>query len=184
MSEEYDERVLYSGRHLLLMARGKWEYVTRPIRKPAVGIVAVTNDDRIILVEQFRLPAGERVIELPAGLAGDVAGAEHESLVESAKRELLEETGYEAAHWTELVSGYSSPGLSDESVVLFLAQGLTKRGPGGGDHGESITVHEVAIDGVMAWLADKRAKIDFKLLAGLYAMRVYRNQGASTDTVR
>src|SRR5690242_9257947 len=108
MPEQEQLNILCEGRHMSMVARGKWEYVTRATKTPAVAIVAITNDNRIVLVEQFRIPAGESLIELPAGLTGDVAGSEHESLVESAKRELLEETGYEAAHWTKLTSGYSS----------------------------------------------------------------------------
>jgi ADP-ribose diphosphatase len=169
MPEPQEPKSLFTGRHLLMLAQGRWEYVTRTIKRPAVAIVAVTDDDRVILVEQFRPPVGECVIELPAGLTGDVAGSEDESLVDSAKRELLEETGYEASQWSELARGYSSPGLTDELIVLFLAKGLTKTGLGGGDASESITVHEVPLDGVIAWLADKRSKVDFKLLAGLYA---------------
>jgi ADP-ribose diphosphatase len=183
MAEQSEEHVLFEGRHLSMVGRDKWEYVTRKIRKPAVGIVAITNDDRVVLVEQFRPPVGERVVELPAGLSGDIAGAEDESLVESAKRELLEETGYRAACWTELASGYSSPGLTDELIVLFLAEGLEKCGPGGGDSSEQITIHEVPIDEILTWLSARRAKVDLKLLAGLYAVREHRGgQGSRSGS--
>lgn len=175
MSNDSQERTLYAGRYVCLLARGKWEYVTRIKRQPAVGIVAVTDNNCVVLVEQFRPPTDEYVIELPAGLSGDVAGAEHESLLEAAKRELFEETGYEAAQWTELVCGYSSPGLTDEQTALFLAEGLTKRGPGGGEPEEAITIHEVPIDDVLTWLAARGSKADLKLLAGLYAVRELRN---------
>ncbi|HZN35939.1 MAG TPA: NUDIX hydrolase, partial [Pirellulaceae bacterium] len=132
MSEQDHPRPLWAGRHVSVLARGKWEFVTRNTRRPAVGIVAITGERRIVLVEQFRPPVNARVIELPAGLAGDQAGAEQEPLLAAAQRELLEETGYRAARWTELAGGYSSPGLTDELVVLFLAEGLTKVAPGGG----------------------------------------------------
>src|SRR6476469_4623571 len=133
MADTNEMKVLYAGRHLTLISRGRWEFATRPVRRPAVGIVAITDDDLVILVEQFRVPVEETVIELPAGLTGDVAGSEHESLLESAKRELCEETGYEAKHWTELSRGYSSPGLTDEMIVLCFAEGISKLGSGGGD---------------------------------------------------
>ncbi|HEX3600466.1 MAG TPA: NUDIX hydrolase [Lacipirellulaceae bacterium] len=176
MSDTGEIITLHAGRHLSLVARGRWEFATRPVNKPAVGIVAITDADCVVLVEQYRVPVAETVIELPAGLTGDVAGNEHESLLESAKRELREETGYEALRWAELGSGYSSPGLTDERIVLFLAEGLSKRGPGGGDETEDITVHEVSIDHVMEWLAERRAKTDLKLLAGLYAAQETRNK--------
>jgi ADP-ribose pyrophosphatase len=142
------------------------------------GIVAITEDDRVVLVEQFRIPVEETVIELPAGLTGDIAGSEHESLLELAKRELSEETGYEAEHWTELGRGYSSPGLTDEMIVLFLAEGISKRGRGGGDGSKNITVHEVPFHEVMTWLNERGAKADLKLLAGLYATHEFRSKRA------
>lgn len=169
MDDPTESKTLYAGRHIWLLGRGRWEYVTRNTRRPAVGIVAITNDGNVVLVEQYRVPVGRKVFELPAGLAGDVAGAESETLVAAAQRELLEETGYMAKHWTELGSGYSSPGLTDESIVLFLAEGLEKQGPGGGDASEQISLHEVALHGVLPWLAERQAAADLKLLAALYA---------------
>ena len=160
---------VYKGRHMSMHKRGSWEYATRNVARPAVGIVAVTDTGGVLVVEQHRPPVGESVIELPAGLSGDIAGKEDEPLVEAAKRELLEETGYAASRWTELLSGYSSPGLTDESITLFLAEGLVQKGPGGGDESESITVHEVPFGEVLTWLRRKAAVVDLKLLAGLYA---------------
>jgi ADP-ribose pyrophosphatase len=162
-------KTLWAGRHLTVLARGKWEFATRNTRRPAVGIVALTDDRRVVLVEQFRPPVNASVIELPAGLAGDQPGAEHEPLLTAAQRELLEETGYQAKRWTELTSGYSSPGLTDEQIVLFLAEGLTKVSAGGGDASESITPHEVPLAEISAWLANQHQPIDLKLYAGLYA---------------
>jgi ADP-ribose pyrophosphatase len=156
-----------------MVKRGDWEFVARNTNTPAVGIVAITDDGKIVLVEQHRPPVGGRVVELPAGLAGDIAGAEDEALLDAAKRELLEETGYVAAKWAELSRAYTSPGLTDESVVLFLAQGLTKQSAGGGDSGEQIMIHEVALDNVISWLQMNELSLDVKLLAGLYAAQPY-----------
>lgn len=160
---------VYVGRHLSMRDRGGWEYAARNTARPAVGIVAVTDAGDVVLVEQHRPPVNQRVIELPAGLSGDVAGNEHEALLEAAKRELLEETGYVADRWTELMSGYSSPGLTDESITLFLAEGLKREGPGGGDHYEDIAIHEVPLTEVLPWLRRRDAMADLKLLAGLLA---------------
>jgi 8-oxo-dGTP pyrophosphatase MutT (NUDIX family) len=85
---------VYEGRHLSMFNRGGWEYAKRNTARPAVGIVAVTDDGKVVLVEQHRPPVGRNVIELPAGLSGDIAGSEEETLLEAAQRELLEETGY------------------------------------------------------------------------------------------
>lgn len=160
---------LHRGQHVSLVARGKWEYATRNTQRPAVGIVAITDDEKVVLVEQYRPTVEQTLIEAPAGLAGDITGAEQESLLVAAQRELLEETGYVARCWTELISGYSSPGITDELIVLFLAEGLTRQGAGGGDEHENITLHEVPVREVLTWLADRGAKADLKLLAGLHA---------------
>lgn len=160
---------MYAGRHLSMLSIGSWEYATRNTARAAVGIVALTDQSNVVLVEQHRPPVGRSVFELPAGLCGDIAGSEDEPLLEAAKRELLEETGYTAQQWTELVTGYSSPGLTDESITLFLAEDLQKEAAGGGDQSEDIAVHEVPLDGVLAWLRAKAAVADLKLLAGLFA---------------
>jgi len=62
---------------------------------------------------------------------------------------------------------------TDESIVLFLAQGLVKQGADGGDESENITVHEVAFDGVLAWLNDRKTSVDLKLLAAMYAAQFH-----------
>ena len=169
MRKEHELKTVHAGRHLTMVTRGTWEFVTRNTKRPAVGIVAITDDGKIVLVEQFRPPVGRTVVEIPAGLTGDIRGAENEALVEAAKRELMEETGYTAKRWTQLGGGYSSPGLTDESIVLFLAEGLERQHAGGGDESEQITVHEVALDGVIPWLNERNARADLKLFAGLYA---------------
>lgn len=170
---------LHRGKHLQLIARGHWEYATRTVASGAVGIVAITPDERVILVEQFRIPAGRSVIEIPAGLVGDQPDLAGEPLLVAAQRELLEETGYESEHWTELSSGYSSPGLTDESITLFLAEDVRKTGLGGGDDTENIVVHEVPLDEADAWIARQQAAgqgADLKLLAALYLAHRRRDQ--------
>lgn len=168
MAQPSERETLYAGQHLTMVRTGTWEFASRNIKKPCVGIVAITDTGNVVLVEQHRPPIGRTSIEIPAGLSGDIEGAEDESLVEAAKRELLEETGYSAQKWTEIGSGYSSPGLTDESVVLFLARGLEKVSAGGGDDSEDIVVHEVGIDEVSRWLDQKGHAADLKLLAGIF----------------
>lgn len=174
--DSLDLKTLHAGRHLSLVARGKWEFASRNTNRPAVGIVAITDNNEVILVEQRRPAVNATLMELPAGLAGDIAGAEQEPLLDAARRELLEETGYTADRWTELAAGYSSPGLTDELIVLFLAEGLHKVAAGGGDESESIAVHEVPLHAVLPWLAERGWKADMKLLAGLYAAEAVRRE--------
>ena len=162
---------LHAGRFLSLVRRGHWEYVTRRGTTGVVAIVAVTDDAKLLLVEQARPPVGKQAIELPAGLAGDIVGEETESLATAAKRELLEETGYEAQEVRWLSEGPSSAGLTDEMISLFLMSGLTKTSAGGGDASEDIVVHEVPLPTVPDWLEERRRAgcvIDLKIYAGLF----------------
>lgn len=86
----------------------------------AVGVVALDDADRVVLVRQYRHPVGARLWELPAGLI-DVAG---EPLVDAAARELAEEADLVAEHWQLLADVHTSPGSSNEVIRLFLARGL------------------------------------------------------------
>ncbi len=164
---------LAEGRHLHFVVEDGWEYVERNVVSGIAVIVGVTPEDRLLLVEQHRVPVGRRVIELPAGLAGDVAGKESEDLAEAARRELLEETGYAAERMTPLVSGPPSAGVTSEVVTFLRATGLRRVGPGGGDEHEAIVVHEVPLSSIDAFLEQKAAQgllVDPKVYAGLYLL--------------
>lgn len=170
MKNDHEPTTIAEGKRIRLVRRGDWEYVTRKSVSGIVAIVAVTDDRKMVLVEQFRPPVGKAVIELPAGLAGDEVGHEQEDLAEAARRELLEETGYEAAAMTLLAEGVPSAGITDEIITLFRATGLKKTGKGEGDGSEQITLHEVAVDDVPAWLEAQRNAgrlVDLKIYSGL-----------------
>lgn len=87
----------------------------------AVGVAAVDEQGRVVLVQQYRHPLRRRLWELPAGLI-DVDG---ESLPEVAARELAEEADLRAARWDVLIDMYTSPGYSDERIRVFLARELS-----------------------------------------------------------
>jgi ADP-ribose pyrophosphatase len=164
-------RVVHEGRHLRFLRRGRWEYVERVGTSGIVVIVPVTADDKLVLVEQFRVPVGRWVIELPAGLAGDTPGARRESLAAAARRELLEETGYAAGKLELVSSGPISAGLSTELITVYLARGVRRVARGGGDATEDIRVHAVPLAKVEGWLrrAEKRGRlVDVKVYAGLH----------------
>ena len=145
-------KTMAEGRFLRLVDSDTSEFVQRTRSSGVVCIVATTREHKLLLVEQFRPPLNASVIELPAGLAGDVDDAD-ESFETAARRELLEETGYEADEWIQLCDVVSSAGLTDEVVTVFRASELRKTGSGGGDESESIIVHEVDINSLTDWLA-------------------------------
>ena len=93
------------------------QYVEHP---GAAAVVAIDDDERVVLIQQYRHPIKERDWEIPAGLL-DVAG---EPPLETAKRELTEEADLAADRWQHLVSMHTTPGGNDEVVHLFLARGL------------------------------------------------------------
>jgi len=166
-----EPRILAEGRFARLLSHRGWEWVERTNTSAAVVIVAITDRRQLVLVEQYRIPLGRRVIELPAGLVGDLAENKQEGLVEAARRELLEETGYEAASIDYLMEGTSSAGLASEIYTLLLARDVRKVGPGGGDSSEDIQVHVVPLDEVEAWLESKRrdgTMISPKIYSALY----------------
>ena len=162
---------LYAGRWLRLMKRGRWEYAERTNPGGGVIIVAMTPENRILFVEQWREAVKAKTIEMPAGLVGDIAGNASESAVAAAERELVEETGYRAERVEFLMAGPSSAGMSNEIIAFVRAHGLTRVQAGGGDSTEDIVVHEIPRDEAAAWLLQKSREgysIDPKLFAGLY----------------
>jgi 8-oxo-dGTP pyrophosphatase MutT (NUDIX family) len=94
------------------------EVVTHP---GAVAIVALDDEGKVVLVNQYRPAVRARFDELPAGLL-DVDG---ETALVAAQRELAEETGLAAEEWNVLVDLHSSPGMTDEAVRIYLARGIT-----------------------------------------------------------
>jgi ADP-ribose pyrophosphatase len=142
-------RVLAEGKYLRMVSENGWEFAERSRGLEAVAIIAVTPAGELILTEQYRVPLKRNIIDLPAGLVGD--DREGEEMLSAAKRELEEETGYRAARMKKAFGGPTSAGLSNEVVNLLLASGVKKVGDGGGVSGESITVHLVPVDKVLAW---------------------------------
>ncbi|MCE5230133.1 NUDIX hydrolase [bacterium] len=167
------KRVLAEGKYLRLIDDNSWEYVERRVGTNVVGVMAKTNDEKIVLVEQYRASMHAQVIELPSGLVGD-EDDHNESILKAAERELLEETGYAAREFRKVIEGPSSTGLTNEVVNFIMATGLEKKNGGGGVGNEKITVHEVPIAEADAWLRKKSESglcIDPRVYIGLYFLK-------------
>lgn len=133
ISLQVDEVQLPNGQ------KSKREIVKHP---GAVAIIPITDDHKIVMVEQFRKPLERIVIEIPAGKLEK--GEEPE---QTARRELEEETGYECQSLEWLISFYTSPGFADEIVHLYVAKGLTKKQDAAPlDEDEFVNIMEVTLE--------------------------------------
>ncbi|MDO5707766.1 MAG: NUDIX hydrolase [Andreesenia angusta] len=108
--------------------------------KDAVAILAINEEEEIILVRQYRIAVDDAILELPAGLIED-----GESEEAAARRELREETGYTANRMEKMHTFYSSAGFSNEKIHIFFASDL-KSGEMDLDEGENIVVEKFHID--------------------------------------
>ena len=154
---------VWEGKYIVAKKQGTWEYVARARGIQAAVILAV-DEGAVLLVEQYRVPLGQRSLELPAGLVGDEEAGE--TAEASAARELEEEAGYRADRVTSLGTFYASPGMVSECFTLVRAEGLTRVSDGGGTADEDITVHRVPLGGIVDFVAAKRAEgvaIDVRL---------------------
>ncbi|HST45838.1 MAG TPA: NUDIX hydrolase [Luteimonas sp.] len=178
-----EPELLYQGDWLRMVRRGTWESCERTHggNGMAVLVIAVTPDDEVLFVEQFRVPLGARTIEMPAGLVGD--DFDDDTLESAARRELIEETGWDAARIDLLLTGPTSAGMSNERIAFARARGLTRVGSGGGVGGEDIIVHAVPRGGAPAWLMARHAEgfeLDLKLWAGLWMIE-FNPDGTRAD---
>ncbi|MCK9877756.1 NUDIX hydrolase [Frankia sp. Ag45/Mut15] len=119
-SVAYTGRIIAVRRDLVRMPDGDVSQRDVIVHPGAVGVVALDEDQRVVLVHQYRHPVGGPLWELPAGIL-DVAG---EPASVAAARELAEETGLWADRYDLLVDAWSSPGMTDEAYRVFLARGL------------------------------------------------------------
>jgi len=138
--------VIYRGKIVdlavdtITLASGQ-KAIREVVRHPG-GVVAIPRleDGRLLLIRQFRYPLQKYIYEFPAGKLDSGQTPE-----ETMRRELEEETGYQAAEMSHLSSFYTTPGFCDEIIHLFLASGLTPVGQRL-EEGEHITVEELALD--------------------------------------
>jgi ADP-ribose pyrophosphatase len=143
--------------------QGFREYIRHP---GAVAIVPLLDDGSVLLERQFRYPHKRVFIEIPAGKLEP--GEPH---LDTAKRELLEETGYVAAEWNSLGVIHTSVGIADEAIELFLAKKLHKR-DAKLDVGEFLETFSVPFDEALAMVRDGRIT-DAKSVIGLLWVKTF-----------
>ncbi len=118
--EIFSGRIIHIKEDTVLLPNGKTAGRELVIHNGGVGVIAVDDEKNVLTVEQYRKPYDEVVLEIPAGKLELC-----EDPFEAGKRELSEETGFEAAKYTFLGKCYPSPGYCSEIISLFLAQDLT-----------------------------------------------------------
>jgi ADP-ribose pyrophosphatase len=168
MDNPSSEREIYAGR----VVRLRLVYLDQPdgsrrLREivehaPGAAVVALDDDGQVILVRQSRPAVGARVLELAAGLVEP-----GEQPIDCARRELTEETGYQAARLEPLVSCYTSPGFSTELIHIFVATEL-RPAPAGGDEEEEIELVRMPLETAIEQVLSGEVS-DAKTVAGLLA---------------
>ncbi len=139
------------------------EYIRHP---GAVAILALTDAGLVVLERQYRYPLAREFIEIPAGKVEP-----GEALLETAKRELLEETGYWAADWQRMTTIHNAIAYSDEGIELYVARDLEKRTPSL-DAGEFLEVFEVPLAEALAMVRDGRIT-DVKTMIALLWLEAF-----------
>lgn len=130
----------------------------------AVAVVALNSREEVLMVRQFRYAVGEEIMEIPAGKMEP--GEDPES---TARRELSEETGYEAASWRRLTSFYSTPGFTTEKLYLYLALDLKYTGQHT-DEDEFVQVESIPLEKALYMIESEEIK-DAKTIVGLLAAK-------------
>src|SRR5215210_6493601 len=134
----------------------------------AVTVIAVLSERRILLVRQYRHPAEEILVELPAGTLDMVGDGSVEQPLPAAQRELFEETGYRAGSWRKIAQFFTAPGFATELMHLFLATDVRyDESHDGATEDERLQVKIVAFEDALE-MAESGEIRDAKTLVGLY----------------
>jgi len=137
----------------------------------AVAVLALTDDSRMLVVEQYRKPLEKSQIEIPAGKLD--AG---EDPLDAAKRELEEETGYRCESLRHISSFYTSPGFADEILHLYAAERLSK-GEANPDEDEFLELEAITLEQAQAYMREGRIS-DAKTVMAVYAWQLYKLTGS------
>jgi len=168
----YEGRVITLRRDTVAMPGGG-SSVREVVHHPgAVAVVAIDDDDRVVMLRQYRHPVGTRLRELPAGLRD----ADGEPPLATAQRELAEEAQLSAERWSLLTTTYSTPGFCDEMVLVYLAEGLRPAERPDGftvEHEEAdMTVERVPLADAVQLVFDGEIRNAIAVIGLLAAMQV------------
>ncbi|HVM30843.1 MAG TPA: NUDIX hydrolase [Candidatus Limnocylindrales bacterium] len=145
-----------------------------------VAIVALTDDRRVLLVRQYRHAVGRICLEVPAGTLDRDADGGREDPQLAARRELAEETGYQAAEWRLLARFFTAPGFTTEEMHLFLATDLSPAGEGiGPEADERLELLEVPLSEALALVESGQVQDAKTLIALLALARLQEVTGSS-----
>lgn len=135
----------------------------------AVAVIPITEDNKIVMVRQYRKSVEEYLLEVPAGKL-----EMGEEPLECAQRELLEETGYKSDNLEYLFKIFTSPGFSNEAISIFVAKNLVKD-VAQPDEDEYIEIEEYEIDELMTMIKEEKIK-DAKTISSILYMKNFLTQ--------
>lgn len=175
--EILDDEVVYEGDFLKCIKRrfrmqngktGIWEIAKRKRHTGIVAVCALTPQKEIILEKIFRIPLGTYVIELPAG----IMDKPNETPEDAVRRELLEETGYEARHVELLLVGPLNPGLTPDRMMIYLARDVHRVAEPSPEPTEDIEVITVPLENLVDFVLENQEQVDvdLKILSVLAAL--------------
>lgn len=158
----------------LVERRGRTFAQRRP-HPDCVMVVAVTDQNRLLFVEEYRPAVDSKVIELPVGMVGNI---DVEPAFRAAYRELKEETGYQAGEMEVVGTLAVAPGITDEILHVCVARNLVRMSDGGGlrEEGEEIRVHEIPLPQIHVWLEEQQKKgfvVASYVYAGLFLAGIF-----------
>lgn len=169
---EYQGAILALRRDRVAMPGGRTAEREVVEHHGAVAVVAIDDEDRIVLIEQYRHPLGRRLLELPAGLLDEPG----EDPVDAVGRELTEETGLAAESFSVLVDVAASPGFTDETVRIFLAEGLSEVDrPEARDEEADIELVRLSVEDALARVLSGEI-VNASAVAGILAVAAVRSR--------
>ena len=157
----FDGQILNVEKWTVTLPNGERAYREIVLHRGASAVVPVDREGNTYLVRQYRAPLGEILTEIPAGKL-DYIG---EDYLEAAKRELREETGFKAEKWTELTKMVTTPGFTNETIAIYLAEDLTK-GETDLDEDEFIALEKLPLKEAIAKVKSGELR-DGKTIVGL-----------------